>query len=277
MEHINNIMNEYIEELKQKDKKILSTGFGDLDYKIKGLKRGELIVIASRPAIGKTSLAFNIATNVAIKENITVAIFSLEMSKEQCVKRLHTSELSLIRNMNKNDKSKDIDMNTIEKVAKRLSETKLFIDDIPSLKVQEIEDKCIKLKKTEGLELVVIDYLQLIQNDEYEDNICSELKKMAQRLDITIIITSQLSRKPRDRFEAGNDPMPIISDISNNISRIADLLLFIHRDDYYYENSKKPNIADIIIARNKFGDTGMIELLFNKMSLSYVNFESNDE
>lgn len=276
MEHINNIMNEYIEESKQKDKKILSTGFGDLDYKINGLKRGELIVIASRPAIGKTSLAFNIATNVAIKENITVAIFSLEMSKEQCVKRLHTSELSLIRNMNKNDKSKDIDMNTIEKVAKRLSETKLFIDDIPSLKVQEIEDKCIKLKKTEGLELVVIDYLQLIQNDEYEDNICSELKKMAQRLDITIIITSQLSRKPRDRFEAGNDPMPIISDISDNISRIADLLLFIHRDDYYYENSKKPNIADIIIARNKFGDTGMIELLFNKMSLRYVNFESND-
>lgn len=217
MEHINGIMNEYIEELKQKDKKVLLAGFGDLDYKIRGLTKGELIVIASRPTMGKTSLAFNIATNIAIKENVTVAIFSLEMSKEQCVKRLYTSELSLIRNMNKNEKSKDIDINTIEKVAKSLAEAKMFIDDTASLKVQEIEDKCIKLKKIEGLELVVIDYLQLIQNDECEDDICSELKKLAQMLDISIIVTSQLSKKT------------MTSDISDKILEIADVLLFIHK------------------------------------------------
>lgn len=217
MKHINSIMNEYIEELKQKDKKTLSTGFYDLDYKMVGLKKGELIVIASRPTMGKTSLAFNIATNIAIKENVTVAIFSLEVSKEQCVKRLYNSELSLIRNMNKNEKSKDIDMNTIEKVAKSLAEAKMFIDDTPSLKVQEIEDKCIKLKKTEGLELVVIDYLQLIQNDECEEDICRELKKLAQTLDISIIVTSQLSKKP------------MTSDISDKILEIADVLLFIHK------------------------------------------------
>ena len=249
----------------------MKTGFDDLDDNIGELRKGELIVVASRPLMGKTSLVFNIATNIAIRKNATVAIFSLEMSKEQCVKRLNNAELSLMRNMSKNNKTKDMD--AIEKVARRLSEAKVFIDDTPSLTVREIEDKCIKLKENEGLELLVIDYLQLIQNDEYDDNICIELKKIAQKLDITIIVTSQLSRMPMERFEADNDPTPMISDISSNVSRIADVLLFIHRDDYYYENSKKPNVAEIIIAKNKFGDTGTIELLFDKMSLRYVNFE----
>lgn len=249
----------------------MKTGFDVLDDNIGELRKGELIVVASRPLMGKTSLVFNIATNIAIRKNATVAIFSLEMSKEQCVKRLNNAELSLMKNMSKNNKTKDMD--AIEKVARRLSEAKVFIDDTPSLTVREIEDKCIKLKENEGLELLVIDYLQLIQNDEYDDNICIELKKIAQKLDITIIVTSQLSRMPMERFETDNDPTPMISDISSNISRIADVLLFIHRDDYYYENSKKPNVAEIIIAKNKFGDTGTIELLFDKMSLRYVNFE----
>lgn len=273
MEHINRSMNEYIEELKQKDKKVLSTGFEYIDNSIKGLNAGELIVIASRPQMGKTTLLLNIAKNVVMNEQVSVAIFSLEMSKQRFIESLNISDSSIIRNIDIDSKTSNEDLEDIEKLADRFSEVKIFIDDTPSLKVQEIEDKCIKLKETEGLELVVIDYLQLIQNEECEDDICIELKKMSQRLDVTIIVTSQLSRMPMERFEADNDPTPVISDISSNISRIADVLLFIHRDDYYYENSEKPNVADIIIAKNKFGDTGTIELLFDKMSLRYVNFE----
>ena len=158
MEHINSIMNEHIEELKQKDKKVLSTGFCDLDYKIRGLTKGELIVIASRPRMGKTTLLLNIAKNVVMNEQVSVAIFSLEMSKQRCIDCLNISDSSIIRNIDIDNKTSNEDLEYIEKLADRFSEEKIFIDDTPAISLQELEEKCNKLKKNEGLEEIFIDY-----------------------------------------------------------------------------------------------------------------------
>lgn len=266
MEHINSI-----EELEKKDKKIISTGFEDIDDLIKGLNAGELIVIASRPNMGKTSLLLNIVRNVTLKEKVSVAIFSLEMSKQRCIESLNISDSSIIRNIDIDSKTSNEDLEDIEKLADRFSQAKLFIDDTPAISLQELEEKCTKLKKNEGLEVIFIDYLQLVKNNN--ENICNELKCIAKRLDVTIIATSQLTR----RIEEREDKRPYIADFGSKGIKpfCADVIILLNRDEYYNMNSKYKNITELIIARNSYGETGTVKLLFNEKSLQYIDAEEN--
>lgn len=263
MEHINRTMNEYIEELKQKDKKILSTGFEYIDNSIKGLNAGELIVIASRPQIGKTTLLINIAKNVVMNEQVSVAIFSLEMSKQRCIECLNILDSSIIRDIDIESKTNIDDLNDIEKLA----EAKLFIDDTPAISLQELEEKCTKLKKNEGLEVIFIDYLQLVKNNN--ENICNELKCIAKRLDVTIIATAQLTR----RIEEREDKRPYIADFSCEGIKpfYSDVIILLYRDDYYNINSPYKNITELIIAKNSNGETGTVKLLLKKECLKFEN------
>lgn len=277
MESINKTLNKYLDELKKENNNTgISTGFSDLDYAIKGLDKSKLIVIASRPAMGKSNLLLNIASNVAVDEKIPVAVFNLELSKEQCIERMIAQKslvnISNIKTNNINAK----ELNKVKTAVKELSEAQIYIYDTPNLSMEEIREKCIKLKNEKDIRLIVIDYLQLIQNSK-DENICVSLKTLAQELNVSIIITSQLSRKPKERFEKGEDPRPILSDINTSILNESDVLIFLHRDDYYNTDSENKDIAELIIARNKFGDTGTVKLLFMKDYLKYTNLARNIE
>ncbi len=212
----------------------------NLDEITKKLHNSTLNIIAGRPNMGKSSLAFNIAINVAQKEKVPVAIFSLEMSKEY------------------------IWNNFIDSV---LLNTYFFIDDTPAISVENIRKKCIRLKQEKNIGLVVIDYLQLISTDEVTSqkknlsNIGLSLKKLAEELDIPILITSQLSKEPDIRFKAGQDPRPTLKDFgySSEIIKYADAILFLYRDDYYYTNSDKKNVLEINVAKNGRLETAIIK------------------
>ena len=266
MEHINSI-----EELEKKDKKIISTGFEDIDGLIKGLNAGELIVIASRPNMGKISLLLNIVRNVTLKEKVPVAIFSLEMSKQRCIESLNISDSSIIRDIDIDNRTSNEDLEDIEKLADRFSKTKIFIDDTPAISLEQLEEKCIKLKKDEGLEVIFIDYLQLIKNNN--ENICKELKSIAKRLDVTIIATSQLTR----RIEEREDKRPYIADFACEGVKpsYADVIILLYRDDYYNINSKYKNTTELIVAKNYFGAIGTVKLLFDERCLKYTDAKKN--
>ena len=252
------------------------TGFYELDNLINGLNKSELIVIASRPAMGKSTLALNIAANVATDEKIPVALFNLELSKEQCIERMiaQKSLVSInkikINNVN-NDESKQVKTTIIE-----LADAPIYIDDTPSLSIQELREKSFRLKEEKDIGLILIDYLQLI-NDGKDENICVLLKNLAQELDIPVVVLSQLSKAPQERFENGLDPKPILSDINKTISKESDVLIFLHRDNYYSTNSEEKDIVDLIIAKNKLGNTGTVKLLFKNDCLKFKNIEGNIE
>ena len=212
----------------------------NLDEITKKLHNSTLNIIAGRPNMGKSSLAFNIAINVAQKEKVPVAIFSLEMSKEY------------------------IWNNFIDSV---LLNTYFFIDDTPAISVENIRKKCIRLKQEKNIGLVVIDYLQLISTDEVTSqkknlsNIGLTLKKLAKELDIPVLITSQLSSEPDIRFKAGQDPRPTLKDFgySSEIIKYADAILLLYRDDYHYTNSDKKNVLEINVAKNGRLETAIIK------------------
>ena len=276
-----------LEEL-QKCKNVItgvSTGFVDLDYAIKGLNKSNLIVIASRPAMGKTTLAFNIATHVATKENTPVAIFSLEMSKEQCINRIISSQALVENSKLYTGKLEDDDWNKIEETIGELSETQLYINDTPGISIDEIREKCIKLKEEKNIGLVVIDYFQLLgcniscNSCEQEISISRALKKMAEELNIPIIAISELSRRPEERFYQGEDPRPNLNDLeySRSLVKDADVIMLLYRYDYYYQDIERENIAEIIIAKNKYGysNNATVELLFIGKYLKFINKDYN--
>lgn len=209
--------------------------------KIINLDENKLLVLAGRPSIGKTSLAFNIAVNVAQREKVSVAIFSLEMSKEYIHNNIIDSSLV---------------------------DTQILIDDTPGISVENIRRKCIKLKREKNIGLVIIDYLQLVSANDYTgteqklSTISHSLKKLAKVLNIPIIITSQLSKEPDIRFKAGQDPRPTLDDFkySAEIIKVADTIMLLYRDDYYYPNSKKRNILEVNVAKNRKGKLGTVKL-----------------
>ena len=223
----------------------MKTGFSDLDKIITGLHNSSLNVIAGRPNMGKSSLAFNIAVNVAKKEKVSVAIFSLEISKEYIC-------------------NKFIDSNLLD--------TQIIIDDTPALSVENIRKQCIRLKQEENIGLVVIDYLQLISTEKKTSreqelsNIGLSLKKLAEELKIPILVTSQLSKEPERRYKEGQDPRPTLKDFgySSDIVEYADTIMLLYKDDYYNPNSNKKNILEINIAKNKNGRLGTIVIDYNR-------------
>ena len=254
-------------ELSQSDSAIpgLSSGLRDLDMKINGLNKSDLLLVAARPAMGKSAFALNIGVNVAKKYNKTVAIFNLEMSKEQLVMRLLASESFVELQKLATGKLSDEEWTKLSMAASSLSQTDIRIDDNPTVTVADINAKCRRL---ENLGLVVIDYLQLMQGSGYGKNsdnrvtvvgeISRALKIMAKELNIPVICLSQLSRA----VESRTDKRPILSDLreSGAIEQDADSVMFLYRDEYYNENTEDKGLAECIVAKNRHGETGTVKM-----------------
>lgn len=244
----------------------LSTGLSMLDTKITGLNKSDLILLAARPGMGKTSMALNMALNVAKGTDRSVAVFSLEMSKEQLVLRLLSSEALVESNKLRTGSLRETDWERIADAATVLNRVDIRIDDNPLLSVADMNAKCRRL---DNLGLVVIDYLQLMTSaggkskggenrQQVVSDISRTLKIMAKELDVPVICLSQLSRANEKR----DDKRPMLSDLreSGAIEQDADIVLFLYRDDYYNEDSEKRNIAECIVAKNRHGETGKVEL-----------------
>ena len=274
-----------LEELYNQKQHItgVATGFVDLDYKTAGLHNSDLVLIAARPAMGKTAFAVNIATNAAVRGNVPVAMFSLEMSKEQLVNRILCSEAMVDSNKVRTGKIEDEDWIKIAGAIGPLSEAQMFIDDTPGISINEIRVKCRKLELEKNIGLVVIDYLQLVQGtgkrgssrEQEISEISRSLKILAKEINVPVIALSQLSRAAEQR----PDHRPMLSDLreSGAIEQDADIVMFLYRDDYYNEDSEKKNIAEVILAKHRAGSTGTVELLWLGNYTKFVNIDKYRE
>ena len=259
------------------------TGLSALDHKINGMGKSDLLLLAARPGMGKTSMALNVALNAAKSTGKTVAIFSLEMSKEQLVTRLIASE-GLVENQRLvTGNLREADWQRIAEAASALSRLDIRIDDNPLLTVADMNAKCRRL---EDLGLVVIDYLQLMTSaggksysgenrQQAVSDISRMLKIMAKELQVPVVCLSQLSRANEKR----DDKRPMLSDLreSGAIEQDADLVLFLYRDDYYNEDSEKHNIAECIVAKNRHGETGKVELRWMPEYTAFGTLENRYE
>lgn len=258
----------------------LSTGFLDLDYKTAGMQPSDFILVAARPSMGKTAFVLNIAEHMAFKENKCVAIFSLEMSKEQLVNRLFSLESRVDAQQLRTGDLKDSDWEKLIESANVIGKSKLIIDDTPSISISEMRSKCRKFKLEHGLDIVIIDYLQLMSGSGRSDSrqqeisdISRSLKAMARELNVPVIALSQLSRAVEQR----PDHRPMLSDLreSGAIEQDADVVMFIYRDDYYNKDSDNKNIAEIIIAKQRNGPIGTVNLVWLPMYTKFANMEKN--
>ncbi len=270
LEHIGTVLHRVFDnltELSQSDSLIpgLSTGLRDLDMKINGLNKSDLLLIAARPAMGKTSFALNIGLNVAKKYSSTVAFFSLEMSREQLVMRLMSGESFVDSQKMATGKLTEEEWEKLCMASAALSQTDIRVDDNPAITVAEMN---AKLRRVDNLGLVIIDYLQLMTGSGYGKSsenrvqvvgeISRSLKIMAKELNVPVICLSQLSRA----VESRQDKRPIMSDLreSGAIEQDADAILFLYRDDYYNPNSEEKNVAECIVSKNRHGETGTVKL-----------------
>ena len=258
----------------------LDTGFNELNRHTGGFHGGELILIAGRPGMGKSSFAVNIAEYASISCHKTVAIFNLEMPKEQIVSRILCSQAMVDSRKMRTGEMENEDWMKIGDVIHRVELAPMYIDDTASITVSQIRAKCKRLKQTKNLELVVIDYLQLMQSSGRTDNrqqeiseISRSLKILAKELDIPVIALSQLSRASETR----SDKRPILSDLreSGAIEQDADMVLFLYRDDYYNKDTEEANIAECNIAKNRSGETTVIKLGWKGQYTKFSNLEYN--
>ena len=254
------------EASKNKDKIVgIPTGFKELDEKTSGLQRSDLVIVAARPAMGKTAFALNIAQQSAVKAGSSVIIFSLEMGKEQLGQRLLAMQARVEMQKLKQGDLDRTDWDKISMAANDLNGTKIVIDDTPGISLMEMRNKCRRLKAEQGLDLVVVDYLQLMKFDGKADSrqqeisaISRNMKLLAREMDCPVIVLSQLSRAPEQR----PDKRPILSDLreSGSIEQDADIVIFLYRDDYYNPETETPGVCEINIAKHRSGPTGKIEL-----------------
>lgn len=255
------------------------TGFADLDYRTSGLHNSDLILVAARPAMGKSAFALNIATHAAVRGKVPVAIFSLEMSKEQMANRILCSEAMVDSAKVRTGKIDDEEWGKLAAASGELSEAGIYIDDTPGISVMEIRAKCRKMKLEKNIGLVVIDYLQLVQGSNRKGGsreqeiaeISRSLKILAKEINVPVIALSQLSRAPEQRV----DHRPMLSDLreSGSIEQDADIVMFLYRDDYYNEDTDKKNIAEVIIAKHRSGATGTVELLWLGNYTKFANID----
>ena len=245
----------------------LTTGFRDLNKKINGFQKSDLLLVAARPAMGKTAFALNLVQNAALKGDASVAVFSLEMSKEQLVQRMLSSQSNVELKKIKTGKLNANDWPRIIEAMAVLSEAKIHIDDTPGIKISELRSKCRKLKIEKGLDLVLIDYLQLMEGEGNNESrqqeiakISRSLKILAKELNCPIVALSQLSRAPEQRA----DHRPMLSDLreSGSIEQDADIVMFLYRDEYYNPDTESKNIGEVIVSKNRHGETGTIELVW---------------
>lgn len=255
------------------------TGFLELDRITAGFQKNDLVIVAARPSVGKTAFALNISQNVATKTDENVAIFSLEMGADQLVMRMLCAEGNIDAQRLRTGRLEDDDWQRLTMAMGSLSKAGIYIDDTPGIKVKEIRSKCRKLKQEHGLGMIMIDYLQLIQGDarssegrqQEVSEISRELKGLARELEVPVIALSQLSRG----VESRQDKRPMMSDIreSGSIEQDADIVAFLYRDDYYDQESEKKDIIEIIIAKQRNGPVGTVELAFVKEHNKFVNLE----
>ena len=264
----------------------LATGFYEIDKITSGLHENELVIIAARPAMGKTAFALNIATNVAKTTNKAVAIFNLEMNAEQLVTRMFSSLGQVDGNRIRSGKLDNNDWAKLSEGISKLADTNIYIDDTPGVSIGDIRSKCRRLAASkEGLALVVIDYLQLVSgSNKYIGNrqqevseISRSLKTMALELGVPVIALAQLSRA----VEGRDDKRPLMSDLreSGSIEQDADIVAFLYRDDYYNKEARMDgniSISEFIIAKHRNGPTATIELLFKKNTSTFANYSKED-
>ncbi|NNE68380.1 MAG: replicative DNA helicase [Pyrinomonadaceae bacterium] len=261
----------------------LATGFTDLDQMTSGLQPSDLIIIAARPSMGKTALALTLAQNSAIQEKATVALFSLEMSKEQLVMRMISSEARVDAHRFRTGYLSKDEWGRLAQAIGTLSEAKVYIDDTPGISVLEMRAKARRLAaETKKLDLIIVDYLQLMAGSKRTESrqqevsqISRELKGLAKELNVPVVALSQLSRAP----EARNPPRPMLSDLreSGSIEQDADVVAFIYREEYYAKDPEsleedKRNVAEIILSKQRNGPTGSVRLAFLKEFTRFDNY-----
>lgn len=256
----------------------LSTGFAELDEMTSGLQRTDLVIVAARPSMGKTALCLTLAQNAALHSDSVVAVFSLEMSKEQLVTRMLASEARVNAHRFRTGHLVASEWTRLSEAIGILSEAKLFIDDTPGISVLEMRAKCRRLAaEQKSLDLIVVDYLQLMSGGKRSESrqqevsqISRELKALAKELDVPVVALSQLSRAP----EARTPPKPLMSDLreSGSIEQDADVVAFIYREDYYKPSEENQGLAELIIAKQRNGPTGTVKLAFLKEFTRFENY-----
>jgi replicative DNA helicase len=259
----------------------IPTGFVDLDKMLGGLQRSDLIIVAARPGVGKTSLMLNVALNAARRFHQRVAVFSLEMSNEQIVQRLVSAETGIdSQRLRLGDLHED-EWPLFVQATSALSDTLIFVDDTPSISALQLRTKARRLHAEHGLDLIVIDYLQLMSGDTRTENRVQEisylsraLKGLARELNVPVLVASQLSRAVEQR----SDKRPVLSDLreSGSIEQDADIVTFIYRDDVYDEDSERKNVAELIVAKHRNGPTGTVELFFQRNLTQFRNALKRD-
>lgn len=256
----------------------IATGFIDLDYRTAGMQPSDLVLIAARPSMGKTAFALNIAQYVAFRQNKCVAIFSLEMSKEQLVNRLFSLESKVDAQKLRTGQLADNEWDRLIESAAEIGRSNLIIDDTPGISIAELRSKCRKYKMDHNLSMVIIDYLQLMSGNGRSDSrqqeiseISRSLKAIARELNVPVLALSQLSRAVEQR----PDHRPMLSDLreSGAIEQDADVVMFIYRDDYYNKESERKGISEIIVAKQRNGPIGTVELVWLP---EYTKFENWD-
>lgn len=257
----------------------VSTGFIDLDYKTSGMQPSDFILIAARPSMGKTAFVLNLAEHMAVKQKVTTAIFSLEMSKDQLVKRMLAMNSRVDSQLIRTGNLKDDDWVKLIEGAREIGESKLILDDTPSISIAELRSKCRKYKLEHNLGIIMIDYLQLMsgggkksesRQQEISD-ISRSLKALARELNVPVIALSQLSRAVEQR----PDKRPMLSDLreSGAIEQDADVVMFVYRDDYYNKDSEDKGVAEIIIGKQRNGPTGTVKLKWQAELTRFANLE----
>lgn len=242
----------------------ISSGFPELDDKTAGFQKGDMILIAARPSMGKTTFALNLAEYAALRQGKSVAVFSLEMSKEQLSYKLLCSEANVDMSKLRHGDLEDRDWENIAKASGPLAASKIFIDDTAGTSVMDMRSKCRKLKMEHGIDMIVIDYLQLMTGSNTESRqqevseISRSIKALAKEMQCPVIALSQLSRAPEQR----TDHRPMLSDLreSGSIEQDADLVMFLYRDEYYNEETEDKNVAELIIAKQRNGPIGTVKL-----------------
>ena len=286
--HIRQISESYlerIEDLYAQENEIVGvpTGFTDLDRLTGGLNRSDLIILAARPGMGKTSMQNGIGLTAAKMYNKKVAIFNLEMSGEQLVQRMIASETQIDLQRLRRGNLQDHEWPIFHEAVQRLSATNIFIDDTPSISPMQLRTKCRRLYAEHGLDLIMIDYLQLMQADKASGGnrvqeigeISRGLKQLARELDVPVLAAAQLSRG----VESRQDKRPMLSDLrdSGSIEQDADIVMFIYRDDYYNpETSERPNIAELNVAKHRNGPTSTLDLYWNSTLASFANLKRQE-
>ncbi|MDF2878523.1 MAG: dnaB [Clostridia bacterium] len=254
------------------------TGFVDLDYKTAGLQPSDLVLVAARPSMGKTAFALNVIQGAAIKHKKSVAVFSLEMSKDQLVSRMLCAEAMVDSQKARTGALEKEDWDRLARAIPNIASSNIFIDDTPGINVMEMRAKCRRLKLEKGLDLIMIDYLQLMsghgKNDSRQQEISEisrSLKALAREMSAPVIALSQLSRA----CEARADHRPMLSDLreSGAIEQDADVVMFLYRDEYYHPDTEKKNVGEVIIAKQRNGPTGTVELIWLGQYTKFANMQ----